>query len=241
VESALINRSPDAFYIDEAHHLAMLPSGRKLKDQPETLKSLANLTQVKIIPTGTYDLLPLIDLGDQLCRRSKTIHFQRYHAENSTEAKAFKSVVQTFSHYLPLAKRPDLLPHWEFLYERSLGCVGILKDWLSVTFSAVLDSDAQAQTITLSDLQRHAPTVRQCLVMLKAISMGEQILEESDEDLLQLQKALKLTPSSIDSVRQKQILSKKERRRSKKPVAKASARRYPLKKEAKDTDSFHSP
>lgn len=24
VESALINRSPDAFYIDEAHHLAML-------------------------------------------------------------------------------------------------------------------------------------------------------------------------------------------------------------------------
>ena len=240
VESALINRSPDAFYIDEAHHLAMLPSGRKLKDQPETLKSLANLTQVKIIPTGTYDLLPLIDLGDQLCRRSKTIHFQRYHAENTTEAKAFKSVVQTFSYYLPLAKKPDLLSHWEFLYERSLGCVGILKDWLSVTFSAVLDSDAQAQTITLSDLQRYAPTVRQCLVMLKAISMGEQLLEESDEDLLQLQKALKLTPSYLGSVEPKQTLSKKERRRTKKPVAKASARRYPLKKEDKDTDSFHS-
>jgi GTPase SAR1 family protein len=89
VESALINRSLDAFYIDEAHHLTMLPSGRKLKDQPETLKSLANLTKVKIIPTGTYDLLPLIDLGDQLCRRSKTIHFQRYHAENSQEAQYY--------------------------------------------------------------------------------------------------------------------------------------------------------
>ena len=241
VESALINRSPDAFYIDEAHHLTMLPSGRKLKDQPETLKSLANLTQVKIIPTGTYDLLPLIDLGDQLCRRSKTIHFQRYHAENTTEAKAFKSVVQTFSHYLPLAKRPDLLSDWEFLYERSLGCVGILKDWLSVTLSAVLDSDEKAETITLSDLQTHAPTVRQCLVMLKAISMGEQQLEESDEDLLQLQKALKLTPSYLGSVEQKQTLSQKERRRSKKPVAKTSARRYPLKKDDKDTDSFHSP
>jgi hypothetical protein len=158
----------------------------------------------------THDLLPLIDLGDQLCRRSKTIHFQRYHAENTTEAKAFKSVVQTFSHYLPLTKRPDLLSDWEFLYERSLGCVGILKDWLSVTLSAVLDSDAQAQTITLSDLQRHAPTVRQCLVMLKAISMGEQLLEESDEDLLQLQKALKLTPSYLGSVEPKQTLSKKE-------------------------------
>ncbi|MEB3280310.1 MAG: hypothetical protein VKK42_15460 [Lyngbya sp.] len=119
-----------------------------MKDQPETLKSLANLTQVKIMPTGTYDLLPLIDLGDQLCRRSKTIHFQRYHAENATEAKAFKSVVQTFSQYLPLLERPDLLSHWEFLYERSLGCVGILKDWLSQTLSGVLDNDEKAVTIT---------------------------------------------------------------------------------------------
>jgi len=226
----------DAFYIDEAHHLTMLPSGRKLKDQPETLKSLANLTRVKIIPTGTYDLLPLIDLGDQLCRRSKTIHFQRYHAENSTEAKAFKSVVQTFSQYLPLPKRPDLLSHWEFLYERSLGCVGILKDCLSQTLCAVLNDDEKAITITLSDLERYAPSVRQCLVMLKAISMGEQQLQESDEDLLKLQQALKLTPSSHEKLSQSKTLPKT----TKKPVAQASPRRYPLKKEEEATDSFHS-
>ncbi len=240
VESALINRSPDAFYIDEAHHLTMLPSGRKLKDQPETLKSLANLTQVKIIPTGTYDLLPLIDLGDQLCRRSKTIHFQRYHAENSQEAKIFKSVVQTFSQYLPLPKRPDLLSNWEFLYERSLGCVGILKDWLSQTVCEVLESDENAQTITLSDLQRHAPTVRQCLVMLKSISMGEQQLQESDEDLLKLQKALKLTNTSHATAEVKGAKSKKGPKTKPKKMIQASPRRYPLKKEEEDTDSFHS-
>ena len=218
----------------------MLPSGRKLKDQPETLKSLANLTQVKIIPTGTYDLLPLIDLGEQLCRRSKTIHFQRYHAENSTEAKAFKSVVQTFSQYLPLPKRPDLLSDWEFLYERSLGCVGIRSDWLSQTLCTVLDSNEKAQTITLSDLKRHAPGVRQCLVMLKSISMGEQQLQESSEDLLKLQKALKLTPSSHASVQEKQTTSKKGPRTTPKTIAQASPRRYPLKKEEEATDSFHS-
>lgn len=238
VESALINRSPDAFYIDEAHHLTMLPSGRKLKDQPETLKSLANLTQVKIMPTGTYDLLPLIDLGDQLCRRSKTIHFQRYHAENAPEAKAFKSVVQTFSQYLPLLTRPDLLSHWEFLYERSLGCVGILKDWLSQTLSGVLDRDEKAQTITLPDLERYAPSVRQCLVMLKAISIGEQQLLESDEDLLKLQQALKLTPLSAH----KPTISKTQpkKTKNKKPIAQASPRRYPLKEEESSTDSFRS-
>lgn len=236
VESALINRSPDAFYIDEAHHLTMLPSGRKLKDQPETLKSLANLTQVKIIPTGTYDLLPLIDLGDQLCRRSKTIHFQRYHAEKATEAKAFKSVVQTFSQYLPLLERADLLAHWEFLYERSLGCVGILKDWLSQTLSGVLDNDEKAVTMTLFDLERYAPSVRQCLVMLKAISIGEQQLQESDEDLLKLQQALKLTPLSAH----KQTLSKTQPKKTKKAIAQALPRRYPLKEEESTTDSFRS-
>lgn len=245
VESALIHRSPDAFYIDEAHHLAMLPSGRKLKDQPETLKSLANLTQVKIIPTGTYDLLPLIDLGDQLCRRSKTIHFQRYHAENSQEAKAFKSVLQTFSQYLPLSQQPDLLSNWEFLYERSLGCVGILKNWLSVTLNDVLHNDKNARTITLSDLQRHALGVRQCLVILKSITIGEQQLQESSEDLLNLQKGLKLVPLAHGIAQKKNTQGKKDKKNTHSPIAQTSPRRYPLKnqepeKEDKETEIFQS-
>lgn len=27
-------------------------------------------------------------------------------------------------------KQPDLLPVWDLLYERSVGCIGILKEWL---------------------------------------------------------------------------------------------------------------
>lgn len=49
LEAALINRHPDAFYIDEAHHLGKLASGRKLKDQPEALKSLSSLAKVRIV------------------------------------------------------------------------------------------------------------------------------------------------------------------------------------------------
>jgi len=157
----------------------------------------------------------------------------------------FKSVVQTFSQYLTLPQQPDLLSNWEFLYERSLGCVGILKDWLSVTLSDVLDSDGNARTITLSDLQRHALGVRQCLVMLKSISIGEQQLQESSEDLLKLQKNLKLIPSSHGTAHPKHSQSKKEQKNPKKPIAQTSPRRYPLKKEEsekeeKETDFFHS-
>lgn len=132
------------------------------------------------------------------------------------------------------------MTNWEFLYERSLGCVGILKDWLSQTVCEVLDSDENAQTITLSDLQRHAPSVRQCLVMLKSISMGEQQLQESDEDLLKLQKALKLTNTSDATAEVKGTKLQKGQKTKKKTMAKASVRRYPLKKGEEETDSFHS-
>ena len=109
-----------------------------------------------------------------------------------------------------------------------------------MTLCTVLDSDNSAQTITFSDLQRHAPGVRQCLMMLKAISMGEQQLQESDEDLLKLQLALKLTPSSHNTSHQKHRPRQRKQKNQEKPIAQVSPRRYPLKKEEESTDSFHS-
>lgn len=190
VEAALINRQPEAFYIDEAHHLAKLASGRKLKDQPEALKSLSSLGRVRIVMAGTYDLMPLIDLGDQLCRRSKNIHFPRYDANCDEDVKAFKSVLQTFQSYLPLEEEPDLVQHWEYCYAHSIGCVGVLKDWLSQTLSAVLNENEQASTITLKNLERHAQPVRKCMLMLKTAQKGEAKLTETTEEVEQLYAAL---------------------------------------------------
>lgn len=195
VESALINRRPDAFYIDEAHHLALLASGQKLKDQPEALKSLANLAEVKIILSGTYALLSIVDLGDQLCRRSKTVHFERYHADSSEELQIFQNIIGTFQVHLPLLKMPDLVRYWEFLYERSLGCVGMLKDWLSETLSDVLHNH-EGSTITLKDLQRHARPVRQCLKILKVVKEGEVRFIELQAELEELRRELGLSQTS---------------------------------------------
>jgi hypothetical protein len=202
VESALRNRHPDAFYIDEAHHLASLSSGKKLINQPEVLKSLANLTNVKIILAGTYQLLPLIDLGDQLCRRTKTIHLPRYrldstsqqeaNSQNITEQEIFQNIVQEFQEVLPLDKTPDLIGNWEFLYERSLGCVGMLKDWLSTTLYDVLNQNKKVSTMTLTDLKRNARPTKQCLKIFKQIKEGEKNFEESLEDLETLRLGLGL-------------------------------------------------
>lgn len=83
LEQALKHRRPQIFFIDEAHHMLSVASGRKLTDVPEAIKSLANRTRVLHGLAGTYQLLTLHDIGDQLSRRSVYIHLPRYMASSS--------------------------------------------------------------------------------------------------------------------------------------------------------------
>ncbi len=69
--------------------------------------------------------------GHSMSRRCLDLHFQRYRADSSADRQIFQSVLPTFQKQLPFAEA-DLLAMWEFLYERSVGCVGILKEWLVI-------------------------------------------------------------------------------------------------------------
>ena len=48
----------------------------------------------------------------------------------AADRQTFVKILQTFGEQMPLPEPPDLIRYWEYLYERSIGCVGILKDWL---------------------------------------------------------------------------------------------------------------
>ena len=126
LEQCLHHRRPAAFLVDEAQHLKKMASGRRLLDQMDTLKSLAAMTGTVHVLVGTYELLSLAGLSAQLSRRSAEIHFGRYRPDSAEDLLAFKSVILTFQRHLPLAAEPDLLGHWEYLYEHSVGCVGVL-------------------------------------------------------------------------------------------------------------------
>ncbi|MCC5616345.1 TniB family NTP-binding protein, partial [Nostoc sp. CHAB 5836] len=90
------HRKPKIFFIDEAHHMLMIASGRKLTDLPEAIKSLANRTSVVHGLVGTYELLTLHDVGDQLSRPSAYVHFPRYRADCAQDREIFQSVVWGF-------------------------------------------------------------------------------------------------------------------------------------------------
>ncbi len=175
LEHALRKRQLQVFYIDEAQNFAKVASARKLSDQTDAIKSLANLTGVQFVLTGTYEVLMLRNLSAQLCRRSIDIHFPRYRAEISEDLQSFRGIVQTFQRHLPLPQEPNLLEQWEFCYERSLGCVGILKDWLSRALVATLE--AGAKTLTSQMLEQHAWSLERCMIMLVEAKEEEKKLE----------------------------------------------------------------
>jgi hypothetical protein len=111
-----------------------MSSGRRLADQLDVIKSIASRTQTIHVLIGTYELLSFRNLSGQLSRRSVDLHFSRYRAECKDDLHVFRNIVLTFQEQLPAELQLDLVGMWDFLYERSLGCVGILKDWLARGF-----------------------------------------------------------------------------------------------------------
>jgi hypothetical protein len=179
VEQALRFRRPAAVMIDEAQHLSKMASGRRLLDQLDVVKSIANQTRIVHVLFGTYDLLSFRNLNGQLSRRSLDVHFPRYRAESASERQVFVNVVGSFANHMPLPEQPDLAGEWEFLYERSIGCVGILKQWLTRALHSVLRRNGNM--IVRKDLEAQALSVMQCEKILSETAEGESRAAEPSE------------------------------------------------------------
>jgi DNA polymerase III delta prime subunit len=181
-ESALVNRRPLACIVDEGQHIARIPRGSKLQDQMDVIKSLANITKIPHILAGTYDVLRFRNQSAQLSNRSTDVHLDRYKAENKTDIQHFKTVIVSLQDHLPV-REVNLLPHWEFLYERSIGCVGVLKLWLQRALDDCLyEQSNNGNCFSMTHLERTALTVQQCAKMAQEAREGEFELIESDEE-----------------------------------------------------------
>ena len=222
VERALRFRRPVAVLLDEAQHLARTGSGRRLSDQLDVLKSIANCTETVHVLLGTYELLAFRNLSAQLSRRSIDIHFPRYRVDDPNDQKTFLTVLRSFEQQLPLSEPPRLVEESEYLYERSIGCVGVLKDWLVRALTGAFRRNATV--LTLRDLQAHALSVPQCDKMLSEALEGEGRLLESTEERNRLRTRLGLGPqenyrekSSSGATAQVAIEITPSRKRSRKP------------------------
>ena len=85
---------------------------------------------------------------------------------------------------MPLPEPPDLVTSWEYLYERSIGCVGILKDWLVRGLATAIRQSAP--TLKLKHLEKHALSVSQCDRLIEEAARGESQFREDADALVRL-------------------------------------------------------
>jgi hypothetical protein len=195
VEQALRYRRPPVVFVDEAQHLARIASGRRLSDQLDVIKSIANRTETVHVLLGTYELLAFRNLSAQLSRRSMDLHFERYRADSDEDRQIFRSVLLTFQKQLPFATaESDLIGAWEFLYERSVGCVGILKEWLMRACVRAIKHGAVK--LTPEHLERTALSISQCDKVLAESREGETRLNDHEDARQRFRTLLGLEPQS---------------------------------------------
>lgn len=183
--SALLERRPKIVFLDEAQHMTKISSGQTYADHLDVVKSIGNRGKSIQGLLGTYGLRHFAWLTAQLGRRARVIHYSRYHANIPEERKIFINVLRTYQQYLPVSKVPELAHYWMYFHERSIGCVGTLKDWLSETLRAVYrresgcdllehcDSTKSYGVITLEDLEAKAPDLKVAKKMWEEADQGE--------------------------------------------------------------------
>ena len=187
METALKERNPLAIIVDEAHHLAEAARGSRLQSQLNHLKHFENATGASHILVGTYEMRPFRKANAQLACRSVDVHFSRYDATIEADAQAFQSIVWALQRQLPVEQEPALVEQWEFLYARSIGCVGLLKMHLNRALNLALTQ--QAKTVTLTHLRKTAmPEARVEAALRNALESEAELTEAdgADERLLTL-------------------------------------------------------
>jgi energy-coupling factor transporter ATP-binding protein EcfA2 len=190
LEHALRHRKPGTFIIDDAQHIGRITSGYKLQDQMDIIKFLRRRSRTVITMIGTYELMALRNLSGQLSRRSIDIHLPRY-GTTTEDLKSFQDVLWTFQKHLPLLIEPDLMKYWEYCYVHSVGCVGILKDWLTRSLEYALAE--KAQTINIKILERNALSVEQCESIATEALDGEERLSKKATSSSRLMRMLGFT------------------------------------------------
>jgi hypothetical protein len=174
-ENSLRHRRPVAVLLDDAHYIGKV-SGPNLTNQLDLVKSLASRSGTPHVLLGTYQLLTLRNLSDQGASRSVDINFARY-MPNADDLDAFENIVIDLCLKMPVPIVPTLQDYTPYLYERSAGCVGLLKKWMTRALDVALSNGAK--TVTLEDMEKTTISDAALSQIMTEILEGERVLAQS--------------------------------------------------------------
>jgi Bacterial TniB protein len=167
--------------IDEAQHLMQADAAQKPSIQLDWLKSLTNRSNLLYILVGNFSLYDFCHLNGQLARRVREEQFGRYHLDQQDDAVEFTSALKVLLEQVPLQVNiPEMLTHWKWFGEWSIGCIGILSDWVVETASTLCR--AGDTVLTLEALAKHALKPAQRLKLETEARTGEFKIEEAKKE-----------------------------------------------------------
>ncbi|MDT7836272.1 AAA family ATPase [Aquabacterium sp. OR-4] len=197
LESLVRNRNVPVIMIDEASALLRLKRGSVPSLQFEILKSLAVELKIPIVLIGAYDLLGILEGTGQLLRRSQIIHLQRYRSHPSIGGvdHSFTEALGNLINAIDLPKEEGLAEHFDFFHFKSLGCIGVLKDWLDRAFVMALSDPDGRHCISRAILEATALPNGQIRRLDAEATAGELKLLEIEDTQLAKELGLDYTPS----------------------------------------------
>jgi hypothetical protein len=118
------------------------------------------------------------------------IHFRRYSARNPQDVATFQRVLLSFQRALPVAEEPQLATDWQYYFEGCLGCMGILKDWLTRALVQALSEGAP--TLNRSHADRVSWLPDQLEKMAQETLYGESVFDRDEASRVRLRRMLGL-------------------------------------------------
>lgn len=129
-EQALDLQRPISVFIDEAQSIGYCKSDERRMANLDVIKGLSNSGKTAYVLFATYEARNLLRCNAQLARRVHLIDFQRY-GSNKPDREELISVVQAICTEVDFTIEPQVIEDWGYFYNYSLGCVGILAQWLA--------------------------------------------------------------------------------------------------------------
>jgi hypothetical protein len=176
-EDAAKHRRIRVFGVDEAQSIVVGSSRDMHRANVEVIKSVANTSKALHILCGNYDVLDLFNLSGQIgARTGRPIHFSRYSTARTKDLMSFAAVAEDLTSKMPVSEPPRFTEILDYLIDRSLGLIGLLKIWFSDALGDVLENGRK--TITRDDLEKHEPPEEVLDRVSKEIIIGEHRLEQ---------------------------------------------------------------
>jgi hypothetical protein len=189
-----VERRVRALLIDEANHLATHRHQRDLLLTLDSIKEFAG-RRFRVVLCGAPGLRTFEEASAQLGRRIVPFEFHRYRWSVDHERQAFVDVARAMLRCIEGLDETTIEESIALSYERSLGCVGTLHDWL-------LQAEHEFRTNRPSwaaALAAPAPSVAKALTALEEIEAFAASRSGASRPVLQ--RRLGLAPSSPETSR----------------------------------------